>query len=248
MTETTSDSSFDIRGLILVPAVITLVITCLRLAGELGHWSHILFNTAAGGGMAIIGISWLPFIFGPYFAVKLVHAGHGPSSAWKTFGLTALGFVILIAGGVIGFAPQIKFPGKVILGILLMLLGPALVMFGWPDLFKTLVAYGYAARIPVGDPDVLCSARALGNALRRRAAELCRVGVIFARVSDARCFAADGYLDRLHSFGWGACRLAGVRPGVPRQDDRCDRVIPSLLVGVPLRSADDLRAKRESVQ
>jgi hypothetical protein len=149
MTETTSGSSLNIRGLILVPAVITLAITCLRLAGELGHWSHVLFNTSAGGGMAVIGISWLPFIFGPYFAVKLVHAGHGPTSAWKTFGLTALGFVILIAGGVIGFAPQIKFPGKVILGILLMLLGPALVMFGWPALFKTLVAYGYAARIPV---------------------------------------------------------------------------------------------------
>ena len=30
-----------------------------------------------------------------------------------------------------------------------MLLGPAMVMFGWPDLFKVLVAYGYAARIPV---------------------------------------------------------------------------------------------------
>lgn len=149
MTETTSDSSLDVRGLILVPAVITLAITLLRLAGELGHWSHILFNAAAGGGMAIVGISWLPFIFGPYFAVKLVHAGHGPASAWKTFGLTALGFVILIAGGAIGFAPQVRFPGKVIVGILLMLLGPAMVMFGWPDLFKVLVAYGYAARIPV---------------------------------------------------------------------------------------------------
>ena len=112
MTETTSDSSLDVRGLILVPAVITLAITLLRLAGELGHWSHILFNAAAGGGMAIVGISWLPFIFGPYFAVKLVHAGHGPASAWKTFGLTALGFVILIAGGAIGFAPKLGSPER----------------------------------------------------------------------------------------------------------------------------------------
>ena len=149
MTETTSGSSLDVRGLILVPAVITLAITLLRLAGELGHRSHILFNTAAGGGMAIIGISWLPFIFGPYFAVKLVRAGHGPSGAWKTFGLTVLGIVILMVGGVIGFGPQIKFPGREILGILLMVLGPALVIFGWPALFKVLVAYGYAARIPV---------------------------------------------------------------------------------------------------
>src|SRR5208282_4067500 len=42
-----------------------------------------------------------------------------------------------------------KFPGKEILGILLVILGPSLVMLGWPALFKTLVAYGYAARIPV---------------------------------------------------------------------------------------------------
>ena len=149
MTETTSDSSLDVRGLILVPAVITLAITLLRLAGELSHWSHLLFNSAAGGGMAIIGISWLPFVFGPYFGVKLVRAGHGPSGAWKTFGLTVLGIVILIVGGVIGFGPQVKFPGREILGILLMVLGPALVIFGWPALFKVLVAYGYAARIPV---------------------------------------------------------------------------------------------------
>jgi hypothetical protein len=30
-----------------------------------------------------------------------------------------------------------------------MVLGPTLIMLGWPALFKVLVAYGYAARIPV---------------------------------------------------------------------------------------------------
>jgi len=149
MTESTSGSALDIRSLILVPAVITLGLTLLRLAGELEHWSPLFFSTAAGGGMAVVGISWLPFIFGPYFAVKLTRSGHGASSVWKTFGLSLLGFVIMVAGGIVGFAPGGKLPGREILGTLLVVLGPTLVTLGWPALFKVLVAYGYAARIPV---------------------------------------------------------------------------------------------------
>lgn len=154
MPEPTSESSLSIRGLILVPAVITLGITLLRLAGELLHWSPRFFSTAPGGatpglGPAIVGISWLPIFFGPYFAVKLARSGHGASGVWKTFGLSLLGFLIMIAGGFVGFAPHIKFPGREILGILLIILGPTLVVLGWPALFKVLVAYGYAARIPV---------------------------------------------------------------------------------------------------
>jgi len=149
MPESSSGSSFEIRGLILIPAIITLGITLLRLAGELAHWSPRFFNPEAGGGFAIIGISWLPFLFGPYFAVKLARSGHGASGIWRTFGLSLLGFAIIVAGGYVGFGPQFKFSGREIVGILLVVLSPILVTFGWPALFKVLVAYGYAARIPV---------------------------------------------------------------------------------------------------
>jgi hypothetical protein len=149
MPESTSDTSLDIRGLILVPALITLGITFLRLAGELAHWSPRFFSPAPGGGGALVGISWLPFVLGPYFAVKLANSGHGAANIWKTFGLSVLGLVIMIGGGALGFAPHIHFPARQVLGILLIILGPTLVTLGWPALFKTLVAYGYAARIPV---------------------------------------------------------------------------------------------------
>jgi hypothetical protein len=43
--------------LILWPALIALAITLLRLAGELQGWSSVLFNPAAGGGGALVGIS-----------------------------------------------------------------------------------------------------------------------------------------------------------------------------------------------
>ena len=38
------------RRLILVPAIITLVVTLLRLTGELRGWSPRLFSPEAGGG------------------------------------------------------------------------------------------------------------------------------------------------------------------------------------------------------
>ena len=63
--------------LVLWPAVITLGITLLRLFGELQGWAPALFNRAAGGGFALIGISWLPILLGPYFALKLAKSGKG---------------------------------------------------------------------------------------------------------------------------------------------------------------------------
>jgi hypothetical protein len=149
MSEPASGFKPSIRSLILVPAAISLVITLLRLTGELAHWSSLLFNPAAGGGGAIVGISWLPLFFGPYFAVKLRGSGQGAPSLTRAFGFTLLGWVIAIAGGFVGFAPQFQFHGKEGLGILIMALGASIVTLGWPALFRTLAAYGYAARIPV---------------------------------------------------------------------------------------------------
>lgn len=148
MTNGSSSSSLSVSRLILVPALITLGITILRLVGEMQHWPKPWFNPNAGGGGAIIGIAWLPFIFGPYFALKLAGAGEGPSSAGKAIGFAVLGLVLMIVGG-FAFAPQIKFPGKLLLGLLVMAAGAAVQFNPWSALARILVAYGYAARIPV---------------------------------------------------------------------------------------------------
>lgn len=149
MAQSAPSSNPSITRLILVPSIITLAITITRLVGELQHWSSVLFNSSAGGGGAIVGIVWLPFIFGPYFAVKLVRSNQGPGSLGKTIGLALLGIGVVVGGGIVGFAPQVKFPGKEWVGLVLMIIGGLLAWPGWPALFKTLLAYGYAARIPV---------------------------------------------------------------------------------------------------
>jgi hypothetical protein len=83
--------------LILIPSLITLAVTLLRLTAEFMNLPAWLANKNAGGPGALLGISWLPPIFGIYFALKLTGA-----------------------------------EGKL-----------------WWNLFKTLLLYGLAARIPV---------------------------------------------------------------------------------------------------
>jgi hypothetical protein len=134
--------------LILWPAVITLAITLLRLAGELQGWSQALFNAAPGGGGALVGISWLPFVLGPYFAWKLARSGRGPTSAWRTAGMAVLALV-LTAGAFFG-AQRLGLGVAGFFGAFFVSLALAFVPFrSWPELGKTLFAYALAARIPV---------------------------------------------------------------------------------------------------
>src|SRR5215467_15987762 len=64
MNDAASRPSLSIGKLIVVPAVITLAVTILRLVGELENWAPPFFNKHPGGGGALIGISWLPIVFG----------------------------------------------------------------------------------------------------------------------------------------------------------------------------------------
>lgn len=135
--------------MILVPALITLAITLLRLTGELLGWSETLFSDAAGGGMALIGIAWLPPIFGIYFSWRLVQSG-GYTSAGATIGWPLLAVLIVMAAGMIGFS----LLGQTSIWALIIFAGMALAVLplarkGWQDLFSVLLLYAFAARIPV---------------------------------------------------------------------------------------------------
>jgi len=138
-----------VRELVLVPAVITLGVTILRLVGELQHWDQRFFNRAGGGGGALVGISWLPFLFGGYFAYRLLKAGEGPASRGRAFGMVALAFAILFA--VIFAGNALKLPPTVIIVSVCLVSVPAgwIASRGWPALGKVLFAYALAARVPV---------------------------------------------------------------------------------------------------
>lgn len=149
MPETKAGNGISLTCLVLVPGLITLAVTILRLVGELQHWSNTLFNASPGGGGAIIGIVWLAPIFGIYFALKLAGAGQRPASLGKAIGFTLLGLVVMAGGGVL---MVMSFGGNYAMlvgGFVLIAAAAVIPLLGWPSLTKTLLAYGYAARIPV---------------------------------------------------------------------------------------------------
>jgi len=144
----------SIRKLVFWPAVITFAITILRLVGELQNWSPALFNRAAGGGGALIGISWLPPIFGILFAVQLVRMGHAPATGGRAIARALLGVVTTVAIIGAGIALKILGDNQFSLGGLMLFTGAlaagaAVAWTGWPDLGRTMLAYAFAARIPV---------------------------------------------------------------------------------------------------
>lgn len=82
--------------LILVPALLTLGVTLLRLAGELMNGSPALFSRAVGGGAAVVGIIWLVPVFGVYFARCLAREG-ASAPAGRTAGFAAIATLILFS-------------------------------------------------------------------------------------------------------------------------------------------------------
>jgi hypothetical protein len=121
MANTVSSTRVSIFRLILIPSLITLAVTGLRLVGELNQWSKGLFDPTAGGG--------------------------GPSSAGRAILFAVLGAAVVIVGAVI--AIRLGFYARLLFFNAIVAIAAALQYKPWPKLFKTLLAYGYAARIPV---------------------------------------------------------------------------------------------------
>jgi hypothetical protein len=139
-----------LRRLFVVATVVTLAVTLLRLAGELAHWSPALFNREAGGPGALVGIVWLIPLFGVLFALRLARDGEGPPRLAKAFGwvVLALAVNIALAAGSFALFPKSPPAQLAVFGV-----GSwtaiAIARSAWPALWRVLLAYGLAARIPV---------------------------------------------------------------------------------------------------
>ena len=128
----------------------TLALTVLRLVGELEHGSPSWFSTAPGGpGPLAVLMALLAPSFGVYFALNLARSGCGPSGAKQAIELAFLGLTLLVLGFSISFLFDTQFTGKLLSGYVVMAFAAVLQIRGWPRLATTLLAYGFAGRIPV---------------------------------------------------------------------------------------------------
>ena len=137
------------RELVMIPAAISLVVTLLRLTGELLLWSPRFFNREAGGPGSIVGIVWLVPVFGIYFAYRLAVQGHAPAGRLR--GLLLALAAILAVMALIAAVPRLGLGplARVALFNVGAVIGAGITYLGWPHLARTNVVYGYLARIPV---------------------------------------------------------------------------------------------------
>lgn len=164
-----SESSPRTIPLILVPVFLTLLITVIRLVGEVNGGSPLLFGKPeAGGGQALLGISWLIFVFGLWFGIKLQRGGAGPKSKGKALLLSLLAIGVLFGGMAalqaldLMWLPDEEHPGEargLPLMIGLMVVASIVSAIAWGRAALTLFLYGIFARIPV----VIVTVLALGQ-------------------------------------------------------------------------------------
>jgi hypothetical protein len=136
--------------LLVWPAVLTLAVTVLRLVGELRGWSPAYFSRLPGGGLALVGVSWLPPLAGAYFAFRLARAGvPSPSLARVAAGPAAALAVGLGAGYALERLLQPSWTATLALWAVVSVPVAAAAFAAWPALGRLLLAYAFAARIPV---------------------------------------------------------------------------------------------------
>src|SRR5512143_520473 len=89
----------------LPAALVALVVTLLRLAGELRGWSEAWFSRATGGLVPagavswVVGITWLALPFGAWFAWRLARSGAAAPRAGRAILVSVLALVLLYGGG-----------------------------------------------------------------------------------------------------------------------------------------------------
>jgi hypothetical protein len=146
MADTPRTSTFR---MIFVPALITLVVTIVRLIGELQGWDEKYFSRELGGKGALVGIVWLVPIFAIWFAWKLAGEGRGPAARGRALLLVLIGGAVA-AGATFGATKMGLSQARVtMVAAVAALVGAWIAGRGWPALARVLFSYGFLARIPV---------------------------------------------------------------------------------------------------
>ncbi len=135
---------------VVIAGILTLVLSAVRLYGELEGWDPKYFSREAGGGMALAGIAWLVPIFGLWFGARLARNGRAPARTGRAIGFPLIGFALMVGVFVLQMR-VLKLEGTAA-SLLFWVTGPVCALFGavaWPAMFATNLGYGLLARLPI---------------------------------------------------------------------------------------------------
>lgn len=88
-------SAPTVRQLVYLPTLATLAVTLVRLSLELVGAPAWLASNAPGGAGALLGIAWLPLLFGPLFALRWRPHVAGTKALLKKLAKTLLVYGLL---------------------------------------------------------------------------------------------------------------------------------------------------------
>jgi hypothetical protein len=134
-----------------LPVLVTLGVTLLRLAGERQGWPSPWFSPVAGGGLAIVGITWLAPLVGAWLGYRLGRAGLDPGSMTRALILPLAGVVVVFLVAAIGVRLEAGHTatGRFAAWGVASVVGTVVALLAWPTLGRVLLAYAFAARLPV---------------------------------------------------------------------------------------------------
>ncbi len=145
-----TDTKTTTLRLIAIPTLLTLGVNIARLWLEVNG----TINSESGGGGALLGISWLMFVFGAWFAFRLRRLGSMPRVA-KSFLLPLIAFGAFMGTAAITFKPgatdtSMEEMQMAVTILAAVCVGGALLCFvAWPRLCWTLLLYAVPARLTV---------------------------------------------------------------------------------------------------
>lgn len=134
--------------LIAVPAFVAVGVTALRAFGEVHHWPEPLVNSAVCG-KALLGVAWLVPILGVYFALRLSLTAAAPRLLGRVAIFAIASLLLKLGGTFVMETPGVRYSARISLNFAVTALALGLQAVAWPRLFKALLAYGYASRIPI---------------------------------------------------------------------------------------------------
>ena len=140
--------SQSLLRLIVVPALTAVAITALRAFGEVHHWPKPIVKSAVCG-KAILGVVWLVPIFGTYFGLRLFRAGSQPKFLARALIFAIASLLLKLGGTFVMERPGLAYVTRISLNLGVTALALGLQAVAWPALYKALLVYGYASRVPI---------------------------------------------------------------------------------------------------